>query len=157
VRDVRRFVELIYTRDSDVYELHGIEPPQKDHRAYERLAREAHGDHALLPTDRPEDLLDAEGFLLVSIPGARCGVSTRDAVAIRRSQDRRLASLLLQHERCHGWTQRLGWDEFTEADVWLATGELCLPGKYGRRVDLLRGHPYLPFWFVALALRIEAA
>jgi hypothetical protein len=159
VRDVRRFVELIYTRDSDVYDRHGIEPPRKDPAAYQRLAREAYGDHALLPTDRPEDLLDAEGFVLIALPGAGCGVSTRDMIAIRRTHDRRLGALLLHHERTHGWAKRMGWrgDEATEADIWLATGELCLPGKYGRRADLLRGHPYLPWWFLALALRIEAA
>jgi hypothetical protein len=156
-RDVRRFVELIYSRDPDVYDRHGIEPPRMSEAAYAHLARQAFGGHALLPLAPPEKLLEAEGFILISIPSTRCGVSTQDVIAIRRERDKRLAALLLQHERTHGWIQRLGWDDYTESDVWLATAEVALPGKYRQRGMFVKDHPYLPGWFLALALEVEAA
>jgi hypothetical protein len=157
VRDVRRFVDLIFTRDPAVYSLHGIDPPRLRPEAYAQLAREAYGRHALLPSRAPEDLLEAEGFVLVPMPGARCGVSTRDWVAIRRGHDWMLAMLLCHHERTHGWAKRIWMEEYTEADVWLATAEMALPGSWRRRGEWLLDHPYLPRWFLALALEIEAA
>jgi hypothetical protein len=157
VRDVRKFVQQIFSLDPVVYNLHGIDPPLRTPSDYRALAKMAFGNHALLPNEQPDQLLYAEEFYLIAVPGSGCGVSTKDWVAIRRRNDRQLAALLLQHERTHAWIKRARWDEYTEADAWLATAEMCLPGTWRKRGLWITDHPYLPKWFLALALEIEAA
>lgn len=158
MRDTQNFVELIYQRNPAVYDSRGIEPPRLKPGAHQNLARVAYETHSHPPTCSPEDLLEAEKFVLVNVPSTKCGVSTKDWAAIRRGHDWRLACLLGQHERTHGWSKRV-WvaGEFTEADVWLATAEMCFPRTRPGRAELLKDHPYLPRWFLAQAILIEAA
>lgn len=151
MRDLRGFVRVIYSLDPAQYDLHGIELPTLDPWVYRHLADRAFSTHALGPLEPPSRIVEAEGFVLLPCSGLGCGLSTREWLAVQRRRDPRLASLIVQHERAHGWLKRRGEWDFTEADVWLATGFLALPGRL--RVDFLRGgHPYLPDWFCQMPI-----
>lgn len=151
---LERYVSLIFAGQ---YERAGVPHPMLEPAAYVSIARRAYALHSLTHEDDPERLLSAEGVHLCWRPGFSCGARFGDAVFAAWRAEPCQRCLVLHHERGHILTHRFGYDDANEADHWLLTAELALPGParadYRRALATRR----LPAWFVALAVEVPAA